>query len=202
MTAELIFDFGVPRAEVPRCSQVRSTLLSASVQALKANGHFDAYLERLPARYQNPVLQTPAGVWLPIDVGVAHYRACDELGLNLDEVTHMGDRVADSTHRTLLATVFSLARSAGGTPLHLLEQTPRLWSRFYVGSGLALYKLGPKDAELHIVGNALAAIDYWRTALTGLFGGLARTLARSCFVRLVSTGTSADHFVSYRFSWV
>jgi hypothetical protein len=60
----------------------RSTLLLGSVASLRAAGLFEAYEAVAPAEVLAAVGSSVAGMWIPIDVAVAHYIACDGLGLS------------------------------------------------------------------------------------------------------------------------
>lgn len=92
MTEAVVLDFPLPRARVPVCTAVRSTLLGASVLTLRRLGLFDRYIEHLPARHHPPILYGVAGQWLPIALGAAHYTACAAMGLAPEEVAAVGGR--------------------------------------------------------------------------------------------------------------
>ncbi|HEY2511604.1 MAG TPA: hypothetical protein VGI39_12135, partial [Polyangiaceae bacterium] len=110
MTAEGELAQGRP---LPPVTHIRSTQLAASVLALRAHGHFDRYIKGLPVRFHEPVLRSVAGTWLPIEVGVAHYRAAEALGLSVEEQMEMGRGVAQRIQSGLLGTLVRLAKNAG-----------------------------------------------------------------------------------------
>jgi hypothetical protein len=199
---ELLIRLDGPADKVRRCSAARSTLLGSSILALRERGHFDRYVAQLDGSERDAVLLTPAGVWLPISVAEAHYRACDALALSADEILAMGNAVARLTQKTVLALALRLATESGTTPWAILHQTPKLWARLYQGSSVELAKLGPKDAELAVFGNSLAQFAYWRTGLRGIIGSMAAPFARTVYVREIAHGGAANFHVAYRISWV
>src|SRR5690349_21822232 len=76
--AQVIVPFP-PTIEAVR--HVRSTLILSSLAVLRERGLQGAYLAELPLAYHGAILEAVAGAWMPIDVGLAHYVACDALGL-------------------------------------------------------------------------------------------------------------------------
>jgi hypothetical protein len=59
------------------------------VQSTRCGGRalYDRHVEALPAVYHDTVLHTLAPTWLPIAAAMAHYEACQALGLSeLDQV--------------------------------------------------------------------------------------------------------------------
>jgi hypothetical protein len=197
---EAVVDFPAGERDVPTCTQVKSTLIGASVLSLKEHGLFDAYLAHLPRELHDTVVYTPAGVWLPAATAVAHYAACDALDLPSAKVLALGSNVAKLTQKTVLSFMLRLVREAGTTPWTVLEQTPRLWGRVYMGSALAVYRNGPKDAELVFVGNPCAEFRYWRIGLAGIIDAICRPFASRLFVR-EPTRVDARHRLVYRASW-
>jgi hypothetical protein len=198
---EILVDFPVPRARIHPCTSTRSTLLGSSILALRERHHFDRWNEVVDPRFREAILYTPAGVWMPIAAGEAHYAACDRLALSPEEILAMGNAVARFTQKTVLALALRLAHETGTTPWMILDQTPRLWARLYQGSALSLHKVGPKDAELHFVGNSLARFAYWRTGLCGIIHALVEPFATKSYVREMIVARAEDHPVAYRVSW-
>jgi hypothetical protein len=198
---EILVDYPVPRGRVHACSNTRSTLLGSSILALRERGHFDRWNGLIDPRARDAILYTPAGVWQPVAISEAHYDACERLALPAEEILAMGNAVARFTQKTVLALTLRLAHETGVTPWMILDQTPRLWARLYQGSAMALVKVGPKDAELHFVGNPLSRFAYWRTGLCGIIHALAEPFATKAYVREKIVARADDHPVAYRVSW-
>ena len=130
--------FAQPRARVPLATHFRSTWLNSSLTAMRDRGYFKRYLALLPPEYHAPILESVAGMWLSIDVAVAHYRACDALNLSRRDAWDIGVSVTRKVHGTSLALAIRLAKQAGVTPWTILGQLPRLWDRVWRGGGVAV----------------------------------------------------------------
>src|SRR3954470_3313458 len=83
----------VPAPLVREATQFRSTWLTSSLRALRERQLLDPYFAHLPRSLHETVRASVAGTWLPIDVALAHYEACDSLKLPLSEQLAMGREV-------------------------------------------------------------------------------------------------------------
>jgi hypothetical protein len=175
-------------------------VLLASVASLRDEGLFDAYAAHLPRRAHENIIDNVAGVWVPLDDALEHYRACDTLGLNADEQATLGKLTFRRTKGTLLGTVVSLARGAGATPWTFFPQFQRFWSRGYDGGGVRVLRLGPKDARIDVVENDLCTSAYYRNALRGHVCEVVRLFAATATMR-VRQGPRKDA-VSMHAQWV
>jgi hypothetical protein len=163
---EVIVDFADAR-ERP-ASQVRSTLVTTSIQAIRAHGRFDDYAKLLPAELRATILTVVAGVWLPINVAEGHYSACNELGLSPQEQFAIGQEVGHRVQGTMLGLLVRTAKQAGLTPWTGLGQSTKLYERLFQGGSVRVVKLGPKEARVEMVNNRLFAFSYFRNAFRGL----------------------------------
>ncbi len=185
---------------VPVATRFRSTWLSSSIRALRERNLLDAYLAHLPSAYHDSVLNSVVGVWLPTEVAVAHYEACDHLGLPTRDLLAIGSEVALHAQGTVFSVGVNLAKSAGVTPWSVLPRLPDIWYRVWIGGGVQLSKLGPKDARLHIVGWSCARTTYCRVAMRGVLHGLTALFCESSYVKEetpLCTGTT----LGYRVAW-
>lgn len=114
----MIVPFPDTLANEPVATHCRSTLLFTSLQAIKRHGHYDRYVAALSPRHLDTIVSSVAGIWLSIDVGVAHYAACDTLDLPLDEQLEIGGEVVRAMQKTFLGSVLKSASSGIGiTPI-------------------------------------------------------------------------------------
>jgi hypothetical protein len=194
------FPDGVSRERVPVATSFRSTWLSSSLRALKERGLMDRYLAALPQEHHEAVLTTVAGVWLPTAVATAHYQACDALGLPEAEQIAIGAEVGRHAQGSVLGTAVRLARDAGVTPWTILTRFPQVWGRIWQGGGVAIYRLGPKDARVEIAGWPCARIPYLRIAMQGVVGGLIELFCRKAYVTPLSRLCGLNT-LAYRISW-
>lgn len=196
-----IIDFGVPRSEIANVTLVRSTLVAASIQALRHRGLLDRYRALLEGEWPDRLCNAPAGTWLPIEWGVKHYEACDRLGIDDEAILGMGNAVATITQKTVFSLAARLVKEAGASPLTVLAQSQRLWARLFVGGGVAAYQTGPKDARYETLGVPLARHRYFRVGYRGIMNAIAAPFARSLIVReMVQLAT--DDSVTLKLAWV
>lgn len=199
-TEEPFVSFTAPRWKVAPATHFRSTWLSSSLNALRERRLFDRYFGLLPEEHRAPILESVAGVWLPVEVCLAHYRACDALDLSRREAWDIGLEVTRKVHGTSLALAFRLAKQAGVTPWSILSQVPRLWERVWRGGGIAVHKRGPKDAILEVIQWRAAAIPYVRHSLPAVVEGVVELFCTKAYVNDVSSLTS-DTSIGLRLQW-
>jgi len=168
---------------------------------LAALGQADAYLAKLPARFHATVLEAVVGTWVPIEVGIAHYAACDALGLSTDLQIAMGRRVGDRIQGTLLGTVVRMAKEAGVSPLTVLPRWQRFWNRVFDGGGLYANKLGPKEVEMGAHSVLLMDCSYFRVAVRGLMMGMLDLFCRKAYVREQDVARRKPGSAKFRIQW-
>lgn len=182
--------------------QVRSTLLQSSLNFLRERGHFDRYLALLSAEHRDTIVGSLAPSWLPIEVGVAHYRACDALRLDAEELVAIGESVGDRIQGTFMKTLVQTARSAGVTPWVLFKRFDRMWERLFQGGSVEVVKVGPKDLTVEVRGSQLAQFVYFRTGFTGVVrAGFKFVGVRAAYVNQSPWDAKLDRFVM-RAAWV
>ncbi len=191
-----------PGGVVPPARRFRSTMIGASVLTLRTLGRFDAYIKHVPAEHRETILGSVAGTWLDYQVGVAHYRAADALGLTNEEQLEIGRDVGRRVHATIFGTMAKLARTAGVTPWTGLAQQRRLWSGTIDGGAVAVYKLGPKEARFEAHGvPELVAIPYFRNAFRGIYVRGSELFCKKMYVSEISSFTRRG-IIAYRLAWV
>lgn len=173
----------------------------ASQATLRDAGLFERYVTHLPADYREEIVQLGAPAWLPLELGLAHYQACQELGLREAQVVEMAQRVSMHREGSFLGVALNLARGSGISPLTVFKQGPRLWSRAFMGGAIGGTQLGPKELRLDVVGWPCARIPYCRYALRGICLGLAKLLSREAYARSVPAPSGTEN-LSLLLSWV
>jgi hypothetical protein len=197
---EIIVPFAMPREKLPLASQVRSTLIASSVRSVREHGFYEAYSKQLDAAWRTTILGAVAGVWLPIAAGVAHYRACDALGLSAAEQMEIGREVGDQIQKTFLASMVRAARGVGITPWNAFQFGTRLYERQFEGGGVSVVKLGPKEARCEVVANPVAATAHFRNGFRGLCqAGVELFCTRAYAVELSKRGSDTSFVI--RVSW-
>jgi hypothetical protein len=182
-------------------THVRTTLIVSSLQSLRRRERFDDYLALLPAERHAAVQSMIAGQWAPMELALAHYQACQALGLQAAELNLVGREVGDRIQGTFLATVVRMAGSVGATPWTALSQAGRLYERiFRGGGGLGVVKVGPKEARARLVGVPLAGITYFNVAMAGVFEIGAELFCSKAYAREVP-GTRTPTRVALQIAW-
>ena len=110
---EEIVPLRAPRGRVPPVTHVRSTLISASITAMRARGRYEEYLARLPRVHHETVVHMVAGVWVPIDVAVAHYETVEHLGFTPHDALDIGLEVAAVVRASALGGIVRLVNERG-----------------------------------------------------------------------------------------
>jgi len=179
---------------------VKSTLLTASIEAIKKSGRFEAYAARLGPSLQREMLFGVAGVWLPMEIASAHYAAVDSLGFTIAEIVENGRSVGSRLNSTFLGTVIKLAGQAGTTPWLPLGQTGKLFERVFQGGGLQVERLGPKEARIELVGLPILSSAYFRGALCGQVQAGCELFCKRAYARDVGGHLPGAGVI--RVSWV
>jgi hypothetical protein len=187
----------------PTVTHVRGTLLASSLHILKDAGHYDAYLKRLPDEFHERVLYTLAMSWVPIDVAMAHYSACDALALDDAELNRIGLLVSTRYADSFLGTMLRTSRQAGlEAPWMALRAQTRIWDRVYIGGSIGIYRTGPKDGISEKRGLPLAQIRYFRGTYLGWFQGLGDLFVKKLYLRYVRPRDASPHTLAVAGSWV
>jgi hypothetical protein len=114
----------------------------------------------------------------------------------------MGREVADKIQKSVLGTLVRLAKGAGVTPWIGLEYLPKLWGRVMLGGGMALYRLGPKEARVECHGAPrLAALPYFRNGFRGMFEGSGQLFCNKLYVADLRA-LAARGVAGFQVSWV
>ncbi len=200
-TARFISGFDGLRHAAPPLTEVRSTWVTSSVLGVREHGHYDRYVAGLAPEFREPILTAvPGGSWLPVEAFVAHYTACEALGLPEEEKVDLGERATKQIHGTMIDLARRLAREAGATPWALLGHAPKLFERVARGGAIKVHELGPKEAQLELYGYPVAGYSFARCTMRGAVRSLACIFGHSTYVhdvRTLCTPTS----LAYRVQW-
>jgi len=200
-TAAMVQTFPPPREKLTAMTRVRSTILVSGLNALRERGLYDKWAAAIDDASREAITTTIAGVWLPIDLVVRHYRACERLGLAHDEAFALGMTVGKRVQETMLHLIRQVASEVGVTPWTIGAQYNRIFSRMFEGGGFRLLKDGPKDAVIEMLQIPLAEFSYFRSAFCGVNqAGMSLFTARS-YVRIVP-GSCSDTGFAIRVQWV
>lgn len=177
--AEVLVPFPEP---LQPTTQVRSTLICASIQSLRQRGLYEAYQRELQPAQREEVQALTAGLWLPVEKAEWHYAACDRLPIDKKLRAELGGDVAHRIQQSLVSVIVRLTREGGMTPWSVLTNAEKLRVRTWLGGGIRTTKLGPKDALLEWVEQPCARSAHFRLGFTGLVRALCELYARRAYV--------------------
>ena len=184
----------------PKVTQVRGSLVVSSLQTLRELDLYPRYIAQLPAVWHEPVLFGLASSWLPIDVVLAHYGACDAMALAPAEMDTLGEHVAARIMGSFIGTLLRSARvTVGSAPLVGLRNYDRLWDRLLLGGGCTASLTGPKDALIESRGVPMFRYGYFRIAYAALVRAAAMPFVKTCHTRILR---STDSSTTVMLSWV
>jgi hypothetical protein len=193
----------IPLPEILRpVTAVRSTLIQSSLESLRKRGHYDRYLTLVDARHRSRILETIAAEWLDMNLAVAHYQACDGLGLEHDELLAIGEGVGEYIQGTFVAMIVRRARVLGLTPWVPLAQFQRLWDRLMTGGGVSLVRTAANEARAEVCLLPLARFDYFRAAFCGVIGSANKLGAGKNVKVRVLPSVQHEQRCTFRCSWV
>jgi hypothetical protein len=200
---EILVPFASTLAEAPDATHCRSTLLLASIGRLRQHGLYDRYASVMPREHLAAIQSaTGAGEWLPIGVGVAHYRACDALGLPDDQVLLLGAEVVHELQRTFIGTFLKAASQGTGVGLLAgMLKFATIYTRSIRGGGGRVVRIGPKDMRLEFVGLPLSPIHYFRVAYRGFIQAGCELFAKRVVVAELAA-FAGPTTLGYRVAWV
>lgn len=201
LTEEVFLPHETTPRDVPLATQVRGTVLLGSLRSLRARGFGDRYLSLVDPRHRETLVALTAATWLPIEVAIAHYEACEALQLDRATIEAVGAEAGLFVNQTVQSVVARVSREVGVTPWFALGNAHKFRARTWVGSSIAIYKLGPKDARFEWIQFPIARIPYVRVAFGAFAGAIGGLFARTMVVRDLLPG-SRKPTLSYRLSWV
>jgi hypothetical protein len=140
------------------------------------------------------------GDWHPIEVMIEHYSALDRLELSAAEIFAMGRDVTNVAQ----GNVFVMAARAAASTLEawtILAQFQTSFWRFVRGGGLAIYKLGPKEARLELVKFPVLRSRYCQIATRGVINNALELFCKRVYVNEIPALCTDDELVA-RISWV
>ena len=186
---------------ITHATHVRSTLLQTSLRMVKLHGNYERWLAHVDPLHRDTIVESVAPSWLPIEVGLAHYQACDQLALSDTELDRIGQSVGAQLQSTLLSVAANVVRSAGATPEVVASCFGRLWPRLCQGGSLQLSKQGPKDLTIDLRAAVLSRSRYFRCTFVGnVRAGLNLLKLRALYIKMLPYDQKNDHFtvnVSY-----
>jgi hypothetical protein len=179
-----------------RLTAVRNVLVQASLSQLKLLGHYERYTTLIARELLEQLLSSLAPGWIPLDLVLAHYEACENLSLGSDDFEAMGEGVGDRVQETMLISPAKKAKDADFDLWQGVHALQRVWPRVFKGGSAQIVKIGPKAMLVEERGFVLNQFNYYRqshlSALRATYGALG---TRITLTRVVSYNSATDEMV-------
>ena len=181
---------------------VRNVILQASLTQLRDRGHYPRYAALIAAHtLEQLTAMSVAPGWVPIELALAHYEACDNLMLTREQFAEMGGGVGERVQETVLVSPAKKAREAEYDPWNATGPLNRMWARLYQGGSVQVVKVGPHDKLLEQRGFVLSQFHYFRQAQVAALKAIHAALGtRSVETKLESYSPARDELI-VRVSW-
>jgi hypothetical protein len=197
VTYELLNDHHSPHG--PVVTQIRGSLIASSLQTLRELGLYERYLGCLPADQHEHVLYVLAASWVPVELALTHYAACDAMGMSDRELEDIGQHVSRRIMGTFLGTLMRNARAVVTPTSVPLRQYPKLWDRLLLGGSCKVSMLGPKEGRIESSGVPMFRYRYFRVAYAGLIRGAGLMFRSAVYARIRK---ASDDALVIDVSWV
>jgi hypothetical protein len=182
-------------------SEVRSTLIMAGIQSLRAQGLFAPYSAALSADMRERILGMAAGNWVSVDLAVAHYGAMQQLDIDAATIQAIGEDVASRTWKHILAPVFARAKRIGPDVWQALGHAQETVILNWRGGDVRIFKEGPTQAHYEWAGQPCASVPYFVTSFAAFMRALIKLFSADAYSRVVPEQSSPTT-ISLRLSWV
>ncbi len=182
-------------------TEARSTLIVSGIQTLRANGLYERYVELLSPKLRQDIMALVAGLWIPVELALEHYRTMDRLALGKSTIEAIGAEVAERGAKTVLGRGSAATKLREPTPWDMLLMTHRNLDTNWRGSDIMITKEGPQEAQIVWAGQPCASVPYfvtsWGSFLRAAVTGYCTTAHHRIALEQGSATTMVIHL-----SWV
>ena len=182
-------------------TEARSTLIVSGIQTLRANGLYDRYVEFLSPQLRQDIMSLVAGLWIPCELALEHYRTMDRLALGKSTIESIGAEVAERGAKTVLGRGSAATKLREPTPWDMLLMSHRNLDINWRGSDMMITKKGPQEAVVVWAGQPCASVPYfvtsWGSFMRAVVSGYCTTAHHRIDQELCTPTTLAIHL-----SWV
>lgn len=197
---QIVVDYQSPHG--PQVTDIRGIVIQGRLTQLRAHGHYDDYVARLPSEYRDQLLHALASSWVPVEANLAHLVALDSMPLSDAQITRMSEPIGAGIFQNLFASMVRIAR-ANGAEAGIwvgLKQADRVYQRMYNGGSCKVTQVGPKDAIVDIAGLPFASSRCFRLAHCAFLRGIFSFSTKACVCKPLPQPKSDRLAVSL--SWV
>jgi hypothetical protein len=184
-------------------THARGTVLVNSLENLRTMGLFERYTAFLPTGERDEILYALAASWVPVQLIMTHYHACDRLGISEADIARAAELTSKRMSSTFFARAFRVARNGGMDAFpRVMAGCHRFFDRLYMGGGCTALRTGPKDMIVESHGLPFAGSLYFRAVYLSFFRLSAAMFCKSNLVRYVRARRPDPGTLAISCSWV
>ena len=166
---------------------VRRMLVHSSIAELGASGLYERYSQVIDRGTLERIRELIGPGWMPVELALEHYSACDKLQLSDEAIHDAGIRAGDKMGSALLvAGAQPQIELKDRSPWPLLQAFARMGRRIYDGASAQYVKTASNALRIEYYGNPLFGFHYYRVA----HGGFLRQAFHSLSVEVVDVTLS------------
>jgi hypothetical protein len=141
---------------------IKNVLIQSSLAELKNHGHYERYSELMAADMLETLQLSLAPGWIPIELALAHYDACDRLELSPAQFAAIGNDVGDRVQDAVLISLAKKTRPANIDVDAVLGPLQRMWPRLFQGGSVQTVRVAPRVRLIEERGFRLNRYHYYR----------------------------------------
>jgi hypothetical protein len=180
---------------------LKNLIIQSSLTQLKANGHYERYVSLIAPEVLEELLARMGPGWIPVELAMAHYQACEDLNLNGDETAAVGTSVGDRLQSATLVSRAKKVREDDFDVWGSYTQMYRMWARLYQGGSVQVVKLGPNAQLIEQRGFPMNRFRYFRQAQLAAFVAAYEALGVELSLIKVERYSPARDDVVFRVVW-
>jgi hypothetical protein len=188
------------RSPVEPVTDVRSTLLLAGIQSVRAKGLYPEYSDVLSPEVRESIVGLAGGIWVPVELAVAHYSAMDRLAIDRLTIEALGADVAQRTWKHILAPVFARAKRIGPKPWEAFSHAQETVKLNWRGGDIQIIKETETQALYEWAGQPCANVPYFVTSFGSFMRALTNLFSSRAYCSVVPERSSPTT-IAIRLSW-
>lgn len=146
-------------------TEVRNLVIQSSLSELKQHGFYERYQKCIAPDVLDDLLSRVAPGWIPVELAVTHYQACEDMNLSNDELDSMGSSVGNRLQSATLVSSAKKTRDDDFDPWQIEAQLHRMWQRLYRGGSIQVIKVGTKEKQVEQRGFPMNRFRYYRNGV-------------------------------------
>jgi hypothetical protein len=182
-------------------TEVRNLVVQSSIAELKARGHYERYLQFIAPVTLEDLLSRVAPGWIPVELAMEHYQACEEMNLSNEELNIMGRSVGERVQSAAFVSSAKKTRDDDFDLWQIEAQIYRVWQRLYRGGSIQVVKLGPKEKLVEQRGYPMNRYRYYRQALVTAIATAHTAVGAHITSIRIDKYDPATHAVNCRLRW-